>query len=234
MGCSFVCAEASGYPLEIGSALFPGRIDLGIAKGPGVTLSETASMLVGGNEWELRDDVFDRKAHDLVSLLHAAVPEPMSSIRTAAPKPWGVPPPPVWMLGSGTKSMKIAAGLGTPLAFALFFPGAESFGPEVTNEYRRTFESGPSLGSPRVAVAVSVICAGTEREAQRRNRDLVDRGFLASNVIGTPDKCRADLQGIAARFGADEILVTTWIDQQSERIELFGDLARVCELESLS
>lgn len=211
-------------------ALFPGRIDLGVAKGPGITVAETAAALVDGNEWELRDDVFDRKVHDLVCALRAAPPASESDAQTAVPRPWGVPPPPVWVLGSGTKSAMLAAGIGAPYALALFFPGWQAFGPELVAEYRRTFRPGPESAGARVMIAVSVACAATEALAARRHENLVARGFYESTIVGTPVTCAGALREIAGRFGADELLVTTWFDDQAERCALYRDLARECGL----
>lgn len=207
-------------------ALFPGRIDLGVAKGPGVTANETASALVDGNEWELRDDVFDRKVHDLTRALCAAVPASDGTSRLAVPRPWGVPPPPVWVLGSGTKSANLAAGLGTPYALALFFPGWQAFGPELVAGYRQSFQPGREGALPRVVIAVSVVCAATVALAARRHQELVERGFFASTIVGTPAHCGEALRDLAGRFDADEILITTWIDDQAERCALYRDLAR--------
>jgi alkanesulfonate monooxygenase SsuD/methylene tetrahydromethanopterin reductase-like flavin-dependent oxidoreductase (luciferase family) len=58
----------------------------------------------------------------------------------------------------------------------------------------------------------------------------VQRGALASNLVGTPERCRAELEALAAAYETDEILVATWMDHPEERADLYRTLARELRL----
>jgi alkanesulfonate monooxygenase SsuD/methylene tetrahydromethanopterin reductase-like flavin-dependent oxidoreductase (luciferase family) len=60
----------------------------------------------------------------------------------------------------------LAASLGLPFAIADFFGNAGDIGPRVAEIYRRQFKPSEYLASPRVNVAVHVVCAPTDEEAR--------------------------------------------------------------------
>jgi luciferase family oxidoreductase group 1 len=62
----------------------------------------------------------------------------------------------------------VAAYLGLPFAFAHFI--TSSFGPQVMGAYRRGFQPSSPGGLPRAAVAVAVVCADSDEEADRLAR----------------------------------------------------------------
>ena len=70
----------------------------------------------------------------------------------------------MWLLGSSPQSAIWAAQLGLPYAFADFI---NPEGATIAAQYREGFEPSERLATPRVAVAVTAICADTDEEAQR-------------------------------------------------------------------
>ncbi|MFD8480285.1 MsnO8 family LLM class oxidoreductase [Kitasatospora sp. NPDC059673] len=202
-------------------ALFPGRIDLGVAKGPGVVDRSIAEALVSENVWELGEDGFAHKAFQLAELL-AAAPEarPGAGVRA---RPWGVAPPPLWILGSGPGSPQLAARLGCPLAVALFFGGSSADGAELLAAYRASARPGTAPGPTIVAVSVTV--GDSPAEARRRDDALVADGRLAANVVGTPAEVAARLRTIQQASGADELLITSFSPDHEERAHLLAALA---------
>jgi luciferase family oxidoreductase group 1 len=71
----------------------------------------------------------------------------------------------VWVLGSSSNGAGAAAYLGLPFAFAHFI--TPDFGPQIVRSYRKGFTPSARAPEARVAVAVSVVCADTEAEAER-------------------------------------------------------------------
>jgi luciferase family oxidoreductase group 1 len=205
-------------------ALFPGRIDLGVCKGPGVVDEQTARALVSGNAWELGEQAFEGKVQELIELLgnSGAPPGRSGSVRA---RPWGVEPPPVWVLGSGLRSARLAAAVETPWAFALFFEKSLSQAASILLEYRRRFILESRGREPRVILAVSVVCDDTEAEAVARDQSLVARGYFASNIVGTPESCAAQIRELAAACGAEETLVATWVQDHEARLRLYSRLS---------
>ena len=138
-------------------ALHPGRIDLGLGRAPG-TDPATARALRrhnGGGADTFPDDVVE-----LVNYFAA----PDDSPEHPAAMPGRGYLPEVWLLGSSLFSAQLAGLLGLPFAFAYHFsPGPVD---AALAAYRSTFRPTGLGRSPRVMVAVSVVCAPTEEEAR--------------------------------------------------------------------
>jgi luciferase family oxidoreductase group 1 len=209
-------------------ALFPGRIELGVCKGPGVTQTAVADALVGGNRWELTDEAFERKVFELSRLLANAHEPSNNSTPGVRARPYGVPPPPLWVLGSGSKSQQLASDLGCSYACALMFPGGMALGPKVVADYRRGFVA-PGA-KPRACIALSVIAEESEAKANVQNRAFVSLGMMESNVVGTPEQCAARIEAIAGEHQASEVLLASWHEDPAERIATYRRLANAMKL----
>jgi luciferase family oxidoreductase group 1 len=187
-------------------ALFPGRIDLGVAQGPGVVDEAVAGALVGGNLWELDGDVFARKVLELQQFLHAGgQPEPGPRVRA---RPSDVVAPPLWVLGSGARSTDLAARLGTAHAVAAFGSGSTP-GPVLcrrANDYRTRLPA----PAGRFLITVSVTAAETDAQAQALDADRVTHGSMAANVVGSPATVTSKLIALQIETSADEILLVSF------------------------
>jgi luciferase family oxidoreductase group 1 len=161
--------------------LHPGRIDLGIGRAPGSD-GRTAQALRRGagkpsglgapDPWAEEEVArFPDQVGDLIGFLTDGLP-PEHRFATVRAMPTGDSVPEVWLLGSTDASAACAAHFGTAFSFAHFI-NADG-GAEVTRAYARAFQPSSILAAPRASVAVFVVCAGTEAEAQRlsRSRDL--------------------------------------------------------------
>ena len=144
------------------NALFPGRIDLGIGRAAGADAVATAALQPGPEAYG--DEHFPRRVADLMGFLHASLEADHPHARVRA-QPEGDGGPEVWLLGSSPHSASLAAALGVSFCFAHFITPA--YGAQVVARYRRQFRpSGPS-SEPRASVAVSVLAADTDAEAER-------------------------------------------------------------------
>jgi luciferase family oxidoreductase group 1 len=152
-------------------ALFPGRIDLGIGRAPGGGPIEATALrrYKGAPQNALQVDDFPDQLSELLAFLHHDFPaqHPFSRVLVSPAMPGG---PDVWLLGSSLWSSRAAAEFGLPYAFAHFFS------PEPTRqaitEYRRDFRPNGALEDhartvPEAVAAVGVICAETQKEADR-------------------------------------------------------------------
>lgn len=215
------------------AGLFPGRIDLGIGRAAG-TDPMTTHVLQRDRRQAAPDDFFDQLA-ELIAYLEDRFP-PGHPLRHLAQLP-GLPErPEVWLLGSSPQSAVWAAELGLPYAFADFI---NPQGAEIAARYREEFVDSERLPAPRVAVAVWAIAADTEEEAERlayssrmamtmlrrgrlipvppvekaerflRSENLLDKPSGRRLVLGTPDRVRAGLEDVAARYGAEEAIVVS-------------------------
>ena len=152
--------------------LYPGRIDLGIGRAPGSD-QLTAQAL------QRHEGDFVEQIGDLVGYLHDRLPpdHPFAAVHAM---PVGPTAPALWLLGSTDQSAACAAHFGTAFSYAHFI-NAEG-GAEVTRAYAARFRPSSELAAPRASVAVFVVCADTEAEAQRlaRSREL----FIARLYTG--------------------------------------------------
>ena len=143
------------------SALFPGRIDLGIGRAPG-TDPKTASLLRRGRVVTPAD--IEASLGELIGLLtHDDVPRPAFPQSTIA-IPTGVAAPQVWMLGSSDQGAMIAASRGLGFAFAHHMNPEDA--PHEMKRYAEHFRPG-LYDAPRGIVSVAAVCAETEAEAAR-------------------------------------------------------------------
>lgn len=143
------------------AALFPGRIDLGVGRGGGGR-SVVAAALQAGPE-AFGDDYFPRLVVDLLGYLEGGL-EPGHPHAGTRAMPEVADGPDVWLLGSSPYSAGLAAALGLSFCFAHFITPAH--GPQALQRYRRLFAPSPARPAAQ-AVAVSVVCAGTDAEAER-------------------------------------------------------------------
>jgi len=127
------------------SAFYPGRIDVGIGRAPGSDRKTAAAL------------AYPRAMGDLNAFagIEAQAGPPLSASET----------PDVWLLGSSDYSARLAAALGLPFAFADFFGNAGDIGPRVAELYRRGFQPSERLQTPKLTVAVHVICADSDERA---------------------------------------------------------------------
>ena len=144
-------------------ALHPNRIDLGLGRAPGGMPLATRAL----QEGKLRDphlDLYPQQVDDLIGYLHDALPADhrFAGLRASPSIPTA---PEIWLLGSSDGSARIAAEKGTAYAYAQFF--GIPVGAAATRLYREGFRPSSLNAEPRVMVAVLVICAETEEEANR-------------------------------------------------------------------
>ncbi len=142
-------------------ALHPGRIDLGIGRAPG-TDPLTAQTLRRSTA-QLSEDDFPEQLWELFGFFNGSFPadHPYRNI-TAVPAHGNQPE--VWLLGSSGYSAQVAGLLGLPFAFAHHFSSVNTI--PALALYRDRFRPSQRLEKPYSMIAVSVICAPSDEEAQ--------------------------------------------------------------------
>jgi luciferase family oxidoreductase group 1 len=182
-------------------AMFPGRIDLGIGRAPGGGQME--SLALRRNRQAPVPDDFPQQLAELRALLHAeafsaANPQhPLARLHVApAPDPIDAPgAPEIWLLGSSMWSAITAAQQGLPYAFAHFFS------PILTRQaieyYQQNFVPSAELAQPEPTLAIGVICADTQAEAERLHASvrLLQRRIRTNDrrPVATPEDALREL-----------------------------------------
>ncbi|MCF1470566.1 LLM class flavin-dependent oxidoreductase [Agrobacterium vitis] len=237
------------------SALFPGRVDLGLGRAPGTDMRTARALR---RNMEAGVDNFPQDIQELQLLLGPpvgdggliAVPGVNSDVA-------------VWLLGSSLYSAHLAAALGLPYAFASHFAPDQLF--EAISIYRDRFQPSEALDKPYMIGGVMGAIAETDQEARRlftsaqqqfiylrRNvRSQFPRPVetmeglwsemerfgvehtLQHAVVGGPATAAEKLSRFLKNTGADEVIVSMPIHDIEARltsVRLFADLQRqACE-----
>jgi luciferase family oxidoreductase group 1 len=231
------------------AGLHPGRIDLGLGRASGTDPLTTYALQ--RDRRQASPDDFPQQLAELLGHLDGSLPadHPFARLRTLP----GLPErPDPWLLGSSPQSGIWAAELGLPYAFADFINS--DGGETIARRYTAEFTPSEWSQAPRVAVAVWAIAAPTDEEAERlaassrmamtllrRGRLIpvppVDKAvrFLEAEgvpapgrrlVLGTPERVRAELEQVAERYGAEEVIVVSVMHDHAQRrrsYELIAD-----------
>lgn len=242
------------------SAMYPGRIDLGIGRAAG-TSRAVALALQRDRRQPVPDDF----------------PEQLEELRGyfGHEDPWASPfnqfssdgvlslPPEVWMLGSSLQSAIWAAELGLPYCFADFInPGGAPF----ARQYRDRFQTSGELVKPKAAVAAWVICAETDEEARRLSLSarmmltMLFRGrlipvpsvekaeqFLAEErvplemlaagrrfITGSPQTVKPAVEQLAEDYGADEVFLVNILHSHAARKRSYELVADTFDVKRLA
>src|SRR5580765_2086698 len=158
-------------------ALFPGRIDLGLGRAPGTD---------GATAYALRSRLDKREGDDFLERLHELTLWETRDFPAGHPyhnvvaMPDDSPLPPIWLLGSSDYSSELAAQVGMGFAFAHHFASYDAV--EAMTHYRKRFKPSGWRQTPHGILAVAIVCAETDAEAERLassmdlNRLRRDRG----------------------------------------------------------
>lgn len=141
--------------------LYPGRIDLGVGRAPGGDLRTAQAMTSG--EYRGAPD-FPQQIQEVIGYVTGALPDghPYHDVLV---QPAGAGAPEFWMLGSSDYGGALAATLGLRFTFAHFITAQG--GDAVMRAYRHQFQPSATLRAPHAMVAVFVLCAETDAEAER-------------------------------------------------------------------
>ncbi|WP_181776848.1 LLM class flavin-dependent oxidoreductase [Amycolatopsis pittospori] len=231
-------------------AFHPGRIDLGIGRAPG-TDQRTALALRGPGG--LTAENFPQQFAELLAYFEHSDQRAVNAVTAEGNKP------PVWLLGSSGFSARMAGELGLPFSFAHHFSAEntlpavalyrDAFKPsDVLDEpyvmlgvsvvAAETDERAHYLAGPSGLTFLSLrkgrpIPLPTPEEAAAYPYTDIERMFVedrfSSSIIGSPETVHKGLETLLADSGANELMITTMVHDQADRVrsyELVAELAR--------
>jgi luciferase family oxidoreductase group 1 len=238
------------------AGLFPERIDLGLGRAAGTDPLTTYALQ--RDRRSAAPDDFPEQLVELLAYVNGSFPDGHSFARLAE-LPGRPERPEPWLLGSSPQSAIWAGELGLPYAFADFInPGGAAitadyrarFQPSEQLRDPRTVVAAWVLAADTEAEAQEL--AASHRMAfkmLRRGRLIavppVDKAlrFLAAEgetpaaapqgrraIVGAPDKVRAQVEQLAADYGADEVVVVTITHDHAARRRSYELLAEAFEL----
>jgi luciferase family oxidoreductase group 1 len=220
-------------------AYHPGRIDLGIGRGPGTLDEEVARALRWGSPPATDEEYAGRVA---------------AILRLVDERKDDVEP---WLLSSSPGGAALAAALGLPLAVAYHLRPDNAAA--AVDRYQNEFRPSRWADSPRVLLSIQTVCADTEEEAAFLNRPgdialltllngegskpllspevAAERVFTSqelerlerstATVQGNPEQVGRQLADIARRFAADELMLLPLIYDVSRRTRSLALMARM-------
>jgi luciferase family oxidoreductase group 1 len=154
-------------PLKVAEAfsllagLFPGRIDLALGRAPGT--DQLTTFALQRDRRQAAPDDFPQQLAELLAYFEDDLPEdhPFRHLARTLPGRPELPVP--WLLGSSAQSGEWAAELGLRYAFADFI---NNQGATIAHRYQSAFQPVRDVQAPYTAVAVWVLCAPTDEEAE--------------------------------------------------------------------
>jgi len=241
------------------AGLFPGRIDLAIGRAPGS--DGVTAFALQRDRRQVAPDDFPQQLAELLAYLEDRLPPDHPFAHLAATLPGRPHAPEPWLLGSSAQSALWAAELGLPYAFADFINPAgveiaRSYRERFVDSQRLTTprvavavwalcaesreEAEHLATSSRWAFVKlrrgELIAVPPPQEAQRELEQLARSGAGAGlhrrrAVLGPGDEVRAELERIAAEYGAGEVIVVTITYDHAMRRRSYELLAEAFELE---
>lgn len=243
-----------GEAFRLLEALHPGRIDLGLGRAPG-TDTLTAFALRRSEE-ALRVDQYPEFLAELLAFDNRTFPDdhPFRNIQIT---PADVKLPPIWLLGSSAFSAQLAAEVGLAYSFAAHINSSaaipvmrmyrERFTP---SEYRDTPHAilavGVVVGEDAddtaellkiVEIGMAALAAGrpyqmlTREEARAVELSDVDRQrastMLRNIIAGDAETVAARVRELANETQADEVMITTFVPNQADRLRAVEQMASV-------
>lgn len=236
------------------ASLAPGRVDLGIGRGPGGMPQSTRALQQGSGH---ASRSLSEKLSELEQLLHnrLAADHPLHGLR-ASP----LPPQPaeLFLLGTSPASAELAADMAIPYVFAYFLNSDDAMMREAVATYRARFMANGRAGSgPQVMLALPVIVADTDAEARAHAAEITvvrirlqsGRTLTVGNlegaeefgrqsgeaytldvqqarvIHGAPDTVRQRLADLQQEYQADEIMVITAIKDFRKRLHSYALLS---------
>jgi luciferase family oxidoreductase group 1 len=230
-------------------ALYPGRVDLGVGRAPGGD-ARTAQAVGGGRFPDA--ERFPAQVWELAALLAGRLPaeHPYGRVRLQ-PEVSGAPD--IWLLGSSDYSGALAAQLGLPFSFAHFINprGGDEVMRSYRQSFRPGHEPAPRTmvctfaicgedddDAERLAAAIDLrrlhmaldidSPVPTQEEALAHRYSSEGKVYVTSQrsraVIGGPQRVRREIEAMADRYGADEVMVLTITGDYPSRLQSYERL----------
>jgi luciferase family oxidoreductase group 1 len=225
----------------------PGRIDLGLGRAPGSD-QRTAYALQRDRSRRMPPDDFPNHVAELLGYLSDSLPDdhPFAPLAKTLPDGTEGSPAP-WMLGSSPDSARWAGELGLPYCIADFInPNARP----LADIYRRAFQPSRWSSEPYVMVSCWALAAEDPAEARDlalpfammfahfiRGETIrvpsleTARAWRSANptmghgdrrmLLGQPAEVRAQVEEVAALYGAQEMMLVNIMSDHAKRIRSY-------------
>ena len=245
------------------ASLAPGRVDLGIGRGPGGMPKSTQALRPQCGPAAAGGQSLADKVVELRQFLHNRLDadHPLAGLQ-AMPRP--PQPADLFLLGTTAASGEMAAQLALPYVFAYFLNGDETEMRRAVDAYRQSFAAA-GQAAPPVMLALPVIVAEDEQAAAawaaevravritlesgrtftvfseaaaqefgRQSGEKFRYAVQPSRVIhGKPAAVAARLSALAREYGVAEVFAVTAIPDFAQRLRSYQLLGAAMAAESV-
>ncbi|MDH4415162.1 MAG: LLM class flavin-dependent oxidoreductase [Rhizobium sp.] len=198
-------------------ALAPGRIDLGLGRGPGADRQTAYALRPDALDNPVSMSAMDSFPANVEDTLALVRGEPLGDDHVFAgvfAQPQGPTAPQPWIVGSGKYSARLAGHLGLPFCHAHFF-GNDSEAGQAIGAYRAGFRASSTLTEPLVGLCLIAMAAPTSAEAERLFLSYVP--WRLSRDAGRMVPLQPPEQAVAAAVGLDRDTI-----QRLRKTAVFG------------
>jgi luciferase family oxidoreductase group 1 len=208
--------------------LFPGRLDLGLARGG--TAPAIAAALTEGRSTEYSSDDHAARVAEVGRLLFGRIPpeHPLAGVAIDPPaaSPGAVA---LWVHSTSQDGARLAARVGSCYGFLHEFDPVG--GPAAARRYVGEFQPSAELEHPVVAVCVGGYCGADEADARRIGARLCANISAEQAIVGNRHYWCDRLGAIAEAYGTAEIVIKTMprsydLDRQSDSLARIAEAAR--------
>ncbi|MEL6656718.1 MAG: LLM class flavin-dependent oxidoreductase [Bacteroidota bacterium] len=212
------------------NALFPGRVDLGLASGHAPALATKA--LTNMEKAEVSQIDVKEKIAELLAFYREEEANMKQGLFVNPPQ---FSPPNIWLLGARLRSFEYATRLGINQSFSLMHnPDAFDVTKVKLEEMTETFfqEHGKR---PDINVAFSGVLAKDEKEARKiYGKSLMNNPFIKPNILGGFNMFQDQLLQFQEEFGVNEFVFLDLSPEMSHRLETIEQLASLLKPELVS
>lgn len=194
------------------ATLFPNRIDIGIGRAPGGSAEATNALHERYLEqvWKMPEHI-----KELLQFISQSFPADHEYSKISA-SPLPEIPPKLWLLGTSSKSAKLAAENGIPYAYGYFM--SENDGKEIIQAYLDSYYHEHLTEQPQVIITVSAVCAETTQKAE---------DIALSSLIWSIQRAKGeDNEGVPSIEEAKKYQLTNEEEGQLEKLKrkmIIGD-----------
>ncbi|WP_075215283.1 LLM class flavin-dependent oxidoreductase [Mongoliimonas terrestris] len=149
-------------------AIAPGRVDLGLGRGPGADRMTTYALKPDAMDNPLAMsgmDAFPQGVEDVIAWSSGDGPDASHTFHGIKAQPAGPTAPDCFIVGSTNYTAQLAAHFGLPYCFAHFFNDGMGAA-DAVDLYRRTFRPSQRRATPSASLCVFALAAPSEAEAE--------------------------------------------------------------------
>jgi luciferase family oxidoreductase group 1 len=210
------------------SSRFPGRIDLGLARGiPG----PNSATLVGPDLQVASPSVvaiFEERLGEILNYMPEEAPSGPPISNGPRSIPWPPRRPGIWVLGTGEVSMKLAARLRVNFGYSALHIGTK-VNPAVFDQFRQQIGADKQPEAPLCNLAVAGVCSESEVKAAKMAKERAVEGAYPL-VVGTPSQCHDIMNELCETFGVTSFTFLDLAYSYQDRLESLTLLAGALNL----